>query len=50
MIYYDKIDVSEKINVNKTSESEECDIFHYSYFLDLKGLILNHMPAMVLMM
>ena len=27
MIYYDRIDVSEGIDVNKTSESNECDIF-----------------------
>ena len=26
-LYYDRIDVSEKIDVNKTSESKECDIF-----------------------
>ena len=34
MLYYDKIDVFEGINVNKTSESNECDICHYWYFLD----------------
>ena len=33
MIYYDRIDVSEGINVNKTSASEECDVCHYWYFL-----------------
>ena len=33
MLYYDRIDVSEGINVNKTSESNECNIFHYWYFL-----------------
>ena len=26
MIYYDRIDVSEGTNVNKTSESKECNI------------------------
>ena len=25
MLYYDRIDVSEVINVNKTSESKECE-------------------------
>ena len=25
ILYYDKIDVSEGIDVNKTSESKECD-------------------------
>ena len=34
MLYYDKIDVFGGINVNKTSESNECDICHYGYFLD----------------
>ena len=32
MLYYDKMDVSEGIDVNKTSESKECDICHYWYF------------------
>ena len=29
MIYYDIIDVLEGIDVNKTSESNECDIWQY---------------------
>ena len=29
MLYYHKIDVSEGIDVNKISESKECDICHY---------------------
>ena len=33
MLYYDRIDVSEGIDVNKTSVSKECDICHYWYFL-----------------
>ena len=33
MLYYDRIDISEGIDVNKTSESKECDIRHYWYFL-----------------
>ena len=33
MQYFDKIDVSEGIDVNKTSESKECNICHYWYFL-----------------
>ena len=32
MPYYDRIDVSEGINVNNTSVSKECDICHYLYF------------------
>ena len=34
MLEYDKIDVSEEIDVNKTNEIKECDICHYWYFLD----------------
>ena len=28
MLYYDRIDVSEEIDVIKTSESKECNISH----------------------
>ena len=31
---YDRIDILEGININKTSASKECDIRHYWYFLD----------------
>ena len=34
MIYYNRIDVSAGIDVNKTSESKECDICHFWYFLN----------------
>ena len=34
MLYYDRIDVSEGIDVNKTGASQECDICHYWYFLN----------------
>ena len=30
-----KIDVSEGINVNKTSASKECELFHYRFFKDV---------------
>ena len=32
--YYDRIEVSEDVNSNKTRESKECDICHYWYFPD----------------
>ena len=35
MLEYDRIDLSEGINVNKTSASKECDIFQYWYFKDI---------------
>ena len=34
ILEYDKIDISEGIDINKTSTSKECDICHYWYFLD----------------
>ena len=33
MLYYDRIDVSEGIDVNKTSASKGCDICRYWHFL-----------------
>ena len=35
MTEYNKIDISERIDVNKTSLSKECDIWHYWYFKDI---------------
>ena len=32
MLEYDKVDVSEGIDINKTNASIECDICHYWYF------------------
>ena len=35
MLEYDRIDISEGIDINKSSDkSKECDICHYQYFLD----------------
>ena len=38
MLYFNRIDLSEGNDVNKTSASKKCDICHYWYFLnkDLK--------------
>ena len=33
MLYFDRINISEGTDVNKTSKSKECDICHYWYFL-----------------
>ena len=35
MLEYERIDISEGINVNKTNLSKECDICHYWYFKDI---------------
>ena len=48
MLEYDRIDISEGIDINKTNSSKECDICHYRYFLD-KTLIMNYIVAMVVM-
>ena len=34
MLEYDRIDISERIDRNKTNASKECDICHYWYFSD----------------
>ena len=34
MLYYDRIDVSEGIDINNTSALKECDIGCYWYFLN----------------
>ena len=49
MSYYNRIDVSEGISLNKTSESKECNICHCWCFLD-KGFKFRHMSAMDVMM
>ena len=35
MLEYNKIDISEGIDVNKTDSSKECDICHYWCFKDI---------------
>ena len=35
MLEYDRIDISEGIDVNKTSALKECDICHYWYLKDI---------------
>ena len=34
MLEYGRIDISEGIDMNKTSASKKCDVCHYRYFLD----------------
>ena len=34
MLEYDRIDIAEGIDINKTNASNECYICHYWYFLD----------------
>ena len=44
MLEYNRIDISEGIDINKTSASKECDICHYWYS---KGM--SHIFAMCVM-
>ena len=41
MLEYDRIDISKRIDINKTSGSKKCNICHYWYFLDKN---FNHEP------
>ena len=34
MLEYDRLDISEGIDMDKTNKSKECDICHYWYFVD----------------
>ena len=45
MLKYDRIDISEGIDINKTNASKECDICHYWYFLDKN---FNYQPYIYL--
>ena len=36
MLEYDRVDISEGIDIRKINTSKECDICHYWYFLDKK--------------
>ena len=49
MLQYEKIDVSEGIDTNKTSASKECMLCYYWYFKDL-DLNLNCMFVINVMM
>ena len=44
MLYYNGIAISKRININKTSASEECDICHYCYFYESSTRCL-HVPG-----
>ena len=35
MLQYDRIDLSEGIDINKTNKSEECKLCHHWYFKDI---------------
>ena len=35
MLRYQKIDISEGIDLNETSASKKCELCHYSFFKDI---------------
>ena len=35
MLEYNRIDISERIDINKTNKSKQCKICHYWYFKDI---------------
>ena len=41
MLEYERIDISEGIDINKTSLSKECDICHYWYFKKYEPYLCN---------
>ena len=42
MLKYEKIDVSERIDTNKTIASKECELCHYWYFKDVRFKFESH--------
>ena len=42
MLYFDRIDVSEGIDIYKTNASKECGICHYRCFLDKEVKFQSH--------
>ena len=42
MLRYQKIDISEGIEVNKTSPSKECKVCHYWFFKDIEFKFQEH--------
>ena len=47
MLKYNRIDISEGIDVDKTNESRECKFCHYWYFLNKHVMV--HILVMVVM-
>ena len=47
MSKYDRIDISERIDADKTNESRECKFCHYWYFLNKNVMV--HILVMVVM-
>ena len=42
MLWYQKIDISEGIDINKTNSSKECELCHYWFFKDIGFKFQEH--------
>ena len=42
MLQYERIDVSEEIDINKTDASKQCMLCHYWYFKDVRYKFEQH--------
>ena len=42
MLQYEKLDVSEGIDVNKANLSKECELCHYCFFKDVEFKFEEH--------
>ena len=42
MLQYGRVNVSEGIDVNKTSSSKECELYHYWFFKDIGFKVEEH--------
>ena len=51
MLYYDRIDVSEGIDVTKTSKTRECDNYHcwYNYIFKFQPYVYNRCHNLLMM-
>ena len=49
MLYYDRTDASEGIDINKTSESKEPDICHYLLLFKFHSCVCNRCHDLVMM-
>ena len=46
MLEYERIDISDGIDVDMTNKSKECTLCHYYYFY-IKTLVMDHIFVMV---
>ena len=42
MLRYQKVDISEGIDINKTKASKECELCHYWFFKDIRFEFEEH--------